>query len=135
VLDTVRVVARQDRGLERVGFSRRKQSGMGYYLTPDEIDRRRAYDLPSLLATAPMLRQASAGGHTIVTGRGNGLGGGCVNWWVDNSPWMGGGIEDFVRPDEIAAIEVYSSGFTPGEFMGATSNCETVVIWTKQRVR
>jgi len=134
VLDTVLVVARQDRGLERVGFSRRKKSGLGYYITPDVIENRHAYDLPSLLTTAPMLRQTSAGSRTIVTGRGNGLGGGCVNWFVDNIPWMGGGIEDFVRPDEIAAIEVYSSGFTPGEFIRATS-CETVVIWTKQKVR
>jgi hypothetical protein len=49
VLDTVLVVARQDRGLERVGFSRRKKSGLGYYITPDVIENRHAYDLPSLL--------------------------------------------------------------------------------------
>jgi hypothetical protein len=134
VLDTVRVVALQDRALSRVGFSRRKQMGMGYYLSPDQIGRTTAYDLPTLLATAPMLRREYSAGRARVTGRPTGSGGGCVTWWVDGNPWMGGGIEDFIRPDEVAAVEVYSSGFTPGEFRRAGQDCETIVIWTKQKV-
>lgn len=135
VLDTVRVVARQDRALERIGFSRRKKMGMGYYLSPEQISRTTAYDLPTLLATAPMLRREYFGGRAVVTGRPHGVGAGCVTWWVDGNPWMGGGIEDFIRPDEVAAVEVYSSGFTPGEFTRALRSCETVVVWTKQKVR
>jgi hypothetical protein len=81
-----------------------------------------------------MLRREYSGGHAIVTGRPTGSGGGCVTWWVDGNPWMGGGIEDFIRPDEVAAVEAYSSGFTPGEFRRAGQDCETVVIWTKQKV-
>ena len=134
VLDTVRVMALQDRGLERVGFTRRKKMSMGYYLSPDQISRSAAYDLTSLLAMAPMLRRENSGGRSVLTGRGRGLGGGCVTWWVDGMQWMGGGAEDFIRPDEVAAIEVYSSGFTPGEFTRPMRDCETVVVWTKQKV-
>jgi len=134
VLDTVRVVARQESGLSRVGFSRRKQVGMGYYMSPDQISQTRAYDLPSLLAMAPMLRSENSGGRGRITGRATGMGGGCVTWWVDGDQWLGGNIEDFIRPDEIAAVEAYSSGFTPAEFQRAFTTCETVVIWTKQRV-
>jgi hypothetical protein len=129
VLDTVLVTARRDVELTRVGFTKRQKSGMGYYLTPDEIARNRAYDLPGLLVTAPALRRDYSGARPVITGRD-----GCVNWWVDNVPWMGGGIEDFIRPSEVAAIEVYSLGFTPGEFRRAKGNCETVVIWTKLKV-
>jgi hypothetical protein len=134
VLDTVRVVALQDRALERVGFTRRNKMSMGYFLSPEQISRSNSYDLVSLLAMAPMLRRDNSGGRAVLTGRGHGLGGGCVNWWVDGNPWMGGGAEDFIRPDEVAAIEVYSSGFTPGEFTRPFANCETVVLWTKQKV-
>jgi hypothetical protein len=129
LLDTVLVTARRDVELARVGFTKRQKSGMGYYLTPDEIARNTAYDLPGLLVTAPMLRRDYSGGRPVISGRD-----GCVNWWVDNIPWMGGGIEDFIRPSEVAAIEVYSLGFTPGEFRRAKGNCETVVIWTKPKV-
>jgi hypothetical protein len=108
---------------------------MGYYLSPDQLSRSTAYDLPSLLAMAPMLRREYSGGRAVITGRPRGVGGGCVTWWVDGDPWLGGGAEDFIRPDEVAAIEVYSSGFTPGEFKRPFQDCETVVVWTKTRVR
>jgi hypothetical protein len=58
-----------------------------------------------------------------------------VTWWLDGVQWMGGGIEDFIRPDELAAVEVYSSSFTPAEYRGFSGDCETVVLWTKQRIR
>jgi hypothetical protein len=128
-LDTVLVTARRDVELSRVGFTKRKKSGMGYYLTPDDMARSNAHDLPGLLATAPTLRVDYSRGHPVISGRD-----GCVNWWVDNVPWTGGGIEDFVRPGEIAAIEVYAMGFTPGDFGRPKGNCETVVIWTKLKV-
>jgi len=107
---------------------------MGYYLSPEQISRSAAYDLTNLLAGAPMLRRNYSGGRSVITGRGHGLGGGCVTWWVDGMLWMGGGAEDFIRPDEVAAIEVYSSGFTPGEFTRPMRDCETVVVWTKTKV-
>jgi hypothetical protein len=134
VLDTVRIVALQDRGLARVGFSRRKVTGAGYYLTPEQIARQRAYDLPSLLAMAPMLRRDYSGGRPHVSGRPVAGRLGCVTWWLDGDSWMGGEIQDFIRPDEVAAIEVYSANFVPAQFRRPFQNCETIVIWTKQKV-
>ena len=133
VLDTVRVTAFRDMALDRVGFSRRKKSGMGYYLTPDEIARRHAFDLPGLLAMAPMLRRSYSDGRTIITGRPFGIGGGCVTWWLDDAPWLGGGIEDLVHPDEIVAVEVYSASFAPAQYR-RFGNCETVVLWTRMKI-
>lgn len=150
VLDTVRITALREMALDRVGFSRRKTTGMGYYLTPEQIARRRSFDLPDLLAMAPMLRRDYSDGHAVVTGRPHGViatrpqgvgsrqygvAGGCVTWWLDDSPWIGEGIEEFIRPDELAAVEVYSSNFAPAQYRGSSSDCSTVVLWTKQKVR
>jgi protocatechuate 3,4-dioxygenase beta subunit len=135
VLDTVRITAPAVQiGLEKVGFTRRKSLGTGYYLTPEEINRRNALELPDLLTMAPMLRRQTVDGHQVIMGRPQGGGNGCVNYIVDGVPWTGGGIEDFIRPSEIGAIEVYSTGFTPGQFMSAIAQCETVAIWTKMKL-
>jgi hypothetical protein len=134
VLETVRITARSAQiGLDRVGFTKRKSIGTGYYLSPEEISRRNASELPDLLTMAPMLRRTTVDGHQVIMGRPQGAGNGCVTFFVDGVPWMGGGIEDFVLPSEVAAIEVYSTGFTPGQFMSARQ-CETVAIWTKMKV-
>jgi hypothetical protein len=134
VLDTVRITAPSAQiGLDRVGFTKRKSIGMGYYLSPGEISNRNALKLPDLLAMAPMLRRASVDGHQVIIGRPQGGSDGCVTYFVDGVPWTGGGIEDFVLPSEVAAIEVYSTGFTPGQFMSA-NQCETVAIWTKMKI-
>ncbi len=135
VLDTVRITAPAAQiGLEKVGFSKRKSIGTGYYLSPEDISQRNALELPDLLTMAPMLRRTTVNGHQVIMGRPQGGGNGCVTYFVDGIPWSGGGIEDFVLPTEIAAIEVYSSGFIPSQFMNGYQQCETVAIWTKMKI-
>ena len=134
LLDTVKITARRDVDLARVGFTDRKRMGTGYYLGPDQIERMAAYDLTSLLASAPMLRRISVNGRMQVAGRSRGTGPGCVTYYVDGVEWFGGGVEDFIRPEEVGAIEAYSSNFTPPQFSKGITDCETVVIWTKQKI-
>ena len=133
-LDTVIVQATRQRALDRVGFTRRKQIGNGYYMTPDEISQRGSEDLPTLLALAPMLRRENDNGKSVIVGRMRGAGYDCVSYFVDGDPFIGDGIEDFFRADDISAIEVYSSAFTPIQFRRPNGDCETVVIWTKAHV-
>ena len=63
---------------------------------------------------------------------------GCVNFYVDGTPWQQqypGDIDNFVRSDEVAAIETYSGSQTPAQFQTAgMSSCTTIVVWTKWRV-
>ena len=135
VLDTIRITAiSRDVGLTRVGFMQRKTRGSGYYMTPEQIAQRHAWNLPDLLMSAPMLRRATVEGRTVLIGRPTGTGNGCLTYIVDGDVWIGGGVEDFIRPGEVGAIEVYSSNFTPGQFRQDFRQCETVVIWTKQKV-
>lgn len=135
VLDTIRITAiSRDVGLTRVGFMQRQTRGSGYYMTPAQIAQRHAWNIPDLLMSAPMLRRATVEGRTVLIGRPTGTGNGCLTYIVDGDVWIGGGVDDFIRPSEVAAIEVYSSNFTPGQFRQDFRQCETVVIWTKQKV-
>lgn len=137
VLDTVRVRAvALDIGLQRIGFAQRRAAGTGYYLTPQQVAERGASRLTDLLVEAPMLRRTAEGGRTIIRGRPHGINlfQGCVSYFVDGLQWRGGGVEDFIYPTEVAAIEVYSSNFVPGQFAHSVEPCETVVIWTKRKV-
>ncbi|HMA20952.1 MAG TPA: carboxypeptidase regulatory-like domain-containing protein [Gemmatimonadaceae bacterium] len=134
MLDTVVVIARRNYALERTGFTRRKQAGTGYYLTPEQITRQHAYELTSLLSTAPMLRRSYVNGRPVITGRPRGIGGGCVDWVIDGMPWPADAVDEFIWPDEVAAIEVYSNAFAPAEFRRTLDNCEMVVLWTKMTV-
>ena len=146
LLDTVRIhAAAREIALDRIGFTRRKELGTGYFITPDEIDRRNAYSIPDLLTMAPMLRRQTVRGHTVIGGRGTkvnvGAGGNtsfsmnCVSYVLDGIPWNGGDVADFVYPSEVAAIEVYSKNFAPVQFRKGFDDCETVVIWTKAKIR
>lgn len=136
VLSTVVVRAQMDVALDRVGFSRRKQAGQGRYMMLEDIDRRGAMRLVDLLADFPMLRAVSTGGtNRQITGRSRGLSTNCVNFYVDGMVWMGDDSPtDFMHPQEIGAIEVYSAGSTPVEFARSLTACETVVIWTRHKL-
>jgi hypothetical protein len=63
-----------------------------------------------------------------------------VSYIVDGVPWKdvddnSGGIEDFVRPQELQAVELYSPSTTPAEFMNAgQSGCSVLVLWTNRRI-
>jgi hypothetical protein len=136
VLETVLVQARRDAALERIGFSARQRSGLGRYLNAEEIERRGALRLVDLLANVSHLRAISSGGsERTIVGRMSGGGYGCVQYFVDGMPWLGeDSPSDFMSPQEVGAIEVYSDATTPAEFQRALRSCSTVVIWTRMRL-
>ncbi|HUR92297.1 MAG TPA: carboxypeptidase regulatory-like domain-containing protein [Gemmatimonadaceae bacterium] len=129
VLAAVVIEGNRLAALERVGFNQRKTRGTGRYLERDFIRNRNAHRISNLLEGIPGLRRPGDGFS----------GGGCVNYWVDGNFWRGSSPEDFIMPDEIEAIEVYSGSFTPAEFQTLTTRgndrCSTVVIWTRWKLR
>jgi hypothetical protein len=135
VLATVRVTAARERALDAVGFSRRQRTGQGHYMDADDINTNAIY-FSDVLRSAPGLRIVQGqGGQVITSSRGTS---GCVNIWVDGTMWQQlepGDIDDFVKPHELAAIEVYSGAATPGEFQSARGGgCTTIVAWTLRRL-
>lgn len=130
VLAEVQIEARGDAALAEVGFTRRKRQGSGQYLESEAIERRNALRLEDLFTGFRGLRVVG----DEVRGQPEGAGYRCVRFFIDGQQWRGGPPGDFVLPSEVAAIEVYSRATAPGEFQ-TFGDCETVVVWTKWRLR
>jgi hypothetical protein len=137
VLEAVRVTAQRERALEDVGFARRQRTGTGYYMDSEDIKNRNAQYFSDILRSAPGVRVAQVNGRQYLQNARDPMNG-CVTVWVDGTQWQQmepGDVDDFVKPHEIAAIEVYSATGTPAEYQGARgSGCSTVIAWTHRKL-
>ncbi|HYC51386.1 MAG TPA: carboxypeptidase-like regulatory domain-containing protein [Gemmatimonadaceae bacterium] len=136
VLATVRVTAARERALDAVGYAHRKRTGLGHYLEGDQINQSSQY-FSDVLRNVPGLRIQSAGhGRQMVTSTRSPNG--CVMFWIDGTPWQQmepGDIDDFLKPHELAAVEVYNPSSTPVEFSASRgASCTTIVGWTHRRL-
>jgi hypothetical protein len=138
-LETVVTVGQREKDLERAGFTRRKRQGMGIYRDVDDLPKG-AMMLSDALASLPGIRIGHANGtfgqRNIIQGA-QGVND-CVSFIIDGVPWTdvddNGGIEDFVRPDELQAVELYTPNTVPAEFMSAGKGCQVLVLWTNHRI-
>ena len=122
--------------LDRTGFPRRKRSGMGRYITEDDIEKEQPVYTSDVLRHINGLHILGSGQNvSVTTSRGDG----CVQYLVDRnsiSPNQGVSIDELVRPDDIAAIEFYQPLEIPLELTGSNSSgCALVVIWTRSRLK
>ena len=65
-------------------------------------------------------------------------GSGCVQYYVDDMPWMSatpGDINDFVNGNEVVGVEVYAGPGAPPQYTRAMQDCTTIVLWTKFKIR
>jgi hypothetical protein len=132
-LQTMRVEAERDKGLSDVGYLERKQTGLGHYMDGDNL-RTDALKFSDAMRIAPGLKVTPLGdgrSYVIESARDPN---GCVTYVVDGSRWTQmtpGDIDDFVRPDELRAVEIYNASTVPGQFQQAgMTKCATIVIWT-----
>ncbi len=136
-LSTVNVTAARQAALQRVGFERRRKSGLGRYLTAEQIQDRGAVVFSDIARTIPglVVRTTRSGQPIVTQGRGA-TRGGCVAYSIDGMPWQDiprGSIDSFVHPNDIIGLEVYDALERPGEITinGGTTSCELIVIWTR----
>ena len=140
LLPTLRTEAARDKGLSDVGYLSRKQTGMGYFMDGDQINKD-AISFADVMRVAPGLKVVPLGdGRTyVITDSRNPQGNGCVNFYVDNTRWTEvtpGDINTFVRPDELVAVEIYHGSETPPQYSTpGMSSCATVVAWTRARIQ
>jgi hypothetical protein len=137
VLEAVRVSAQRERALDDVGFTRRKRTGMGYYLDADDLKNRNAQYFSDIMRSAPGVRVATDGSGRQMLQNARDPMGGCVMIYVDGTMWQQmepGDIDDFVKPHEVGAIEVYSATNTPAEYQSRGANCSTIVAWTHRKL-
>ncbi|NUP56505.1 MAG: TonB-dependent receptor plug domain-containing protein [Gemmatimonadaceae bacterium] len=137
-LSPVEVVSRRDEGLQKVGYlDRKRTSAGGYFIGPDQIEKRNAMRFSDILRTTPGIRVQEQNGQAMITSTRSAQGNGCVTMYVDGAQWQQlepGDLDSFVQPGEVAAVEVYNGSSTPPQFMTPGQNCAAVVVWTKTRV-
>lgn len=133
-LAAVTVVGRSTRRLRGLSeFAERQRTGMGRYLTADDIARRNAFVVTDVLRTTVGLRVVPTSSFgNAVRGRG-----GCVPAVILDGLLITGGadeIDRLVQPQDILGIEVYSGlGGIPLQYGGLAANgCGAVLLWTKR---
>jgi hypothetical protein len=135
-LEPVRITARRSEALERVGFTKRRKSGAGFYLGPEIIDNLHAIFLTDIFREVPglYLQRTSRGDVVVSSHRPNST---CVQYYLDDTPYMEvtpGDIQKFVSGGEVVALEVYQ-GIPPAEYSRGGVSCITIVVWTRFKIR
>jgi hypothetical protein len=138
LLETMRVEATADKALSDIGYLQRKQTGMGYYMDGKMINHE-SLSFSDVMRVAPGLRVSPTGdGRTYVIEDARSASNGCVNFYVDGTQWQSltpGDIDDYVRPSELVAVEVYHGSNTPPQFTPpGQSGCATIVAWTQAKI-
>lgn len=127
--------------LERVGFYRRQDMGIGRFMTAEHIDTRPQFGVTDLLRTEPSVRMLYDPDRLgwVATFRGAAS----MRWEtapclpllvldgtrVMDSRWL----DELVQPPDIAAIELYPSGNgAPVQYTGLGAPCGVILIWTKR---
>lgn len=135
VLSNVTVRAVRDETLDMLGFNKRKLAGFGYFLSPEEIDRRNPIRASDLLRDVPLLRITYVENKAQVSGRAMGTNRNCLIYVVDGVQWKEN-LDDFIMPQQVGAVEVYASNRLPVDVPGAYNayGCDMVIIWTKAKL-
>ena len=140
VLQTVEARAAAQSGLDKVGFTERKRTSMGRFLTHEQIEQRNPMVVTDLFSLMPGVRltQDGQGNDVIQSSRASSGEGSCTAVFVDRIQLHPPRPEQLVqhlnftvRPEQVWAVEVYQPSQVPGEFMVGGDRCLTIVIWTR----
>jgi hypothetical protein len=135
LLDTVYILGRRNRGLESVGFARRKLQGVGEFFTREQIEKHNPLLLTDALKYSRQITIKFIGTQPVVVPRRNV---GCVKLYVDGAHWRmiePRDINDFIDATQISAIEIFSGSGVPTEFENDMQHgCLTIVVWSRTRV-
>ncbi|HEY6208266.1 MAG TPA: TonB-dependent receptor [Gemmatimonadales bacterium] len=111
-------------------FERRRHSGMGYFLTKEQIERAGATHLVDILVTVRGVQQVCLSNDCIAKMVRSPAG--CYpQYFLDgiaSTPYFARNTP----PEDVQGVEIYrGSSETPGEFIGSNSACGVIAIWTK----
>jgi hypothetical protein len=138
LLEAVKVEASATSALDQIGYSDRKKMGQGYFMDGKMIDHTAAA-FSSVMRMAPGISVDPAGdGRTYVITDKRSAGNGCVNFYVDGTPWQTmqpGDIDSYVMPADLVAVEIYHGSETPAQYTTpGQSSCATIVAWTQAKI-
>ena len=140
-LEPLVVTALRDRRLELRGFYDRRTSGerlgQGFFFERVELEKRTLADVTSVFRELPGVEVRCSGSRNCRVGSTRRTGCTQMDVYVNGSLVIGDsrmdpvGIDELVRPADIAAMEVYTSAASvPADFSGMTGRCGAIVIWT-----
>ena len=131
--------ATRSRRLELKGFYERRErgefAGTGTFYTAEDVDRRRPLEISHMVADESGLRLECRLRRTdcrlVNTRLSSTTMDACpLSFYVDGMPSRGTALDDFVRPGEVAGMEIYM-GLASGPAEFPSSRCGLVVVWTK----
>lgn len=133
-MEEISVTVRRDRVGKLREFHEREERGFGYFLTPEDVERRNARFTSDLLRGVPGV---SVGAHSIY-GTEVRIGRRSVNAhcrqptvYIDGRLAMDFKIDD-LESEDVLAVEIYrGAGETPPLFKFGGATCGTVVFWTR----
>ena len=152
VLDTVMIRARRIYTRGDNGFAERKHSGVGRYLTADDIARRPALFTSEIFKTMSGIRLGYASdtlaSDMVIAVNPDDMAPvdrrilmkGISGDWCAPSIYLdgtrmsqlgAGDLDAWVRPKDVASIEIYSEATVPPEFNDFRSGCGSIIIWRK----
>lgn len=126
---TVKMHPRPGFGMD--GFYTRMAQGMGYFFTPDQIQRDRPIQVSDLLMRVPglWLTPTRFGfGYSVRTSTG------CrPAVYLDGLryPLIGETIDDIVQPYALEGMEVYTSAVDVPPQFSEFSDCGAILLWTR----
>lgn len=133
LMDTVRVTASRLR-LEGTGFEERSRTGMGRYITAEQMARHPVSLTSQLFARVAGVRlDRGPLGETYLTVRGP-FGRCPPSVYIDGHHIRGLSAEDidsWAHPDDVAGVEIYTGAMVPPEFQPGMVGCGSIVIWTR----
>lgn len=137
MMSPVLVTARRAAALEKVGFTQRRKTGLGFYIGPEQLENARPNFLSDILRQVPGIRvNYGVYGDVILSARG--VTNGCMLYYMDDSPYLEmnrGDVNRFVTAREIVAVEVYQGAGTPAQYVRPGADCATILIWTRLKIR
>lgn len=118
--------------LER--FARHKQIGQGYFIGPEEVERRHALSTVDLFRDLPGTRRLPSGAIVLTRGAPTERCGWTPVLFVDGVRLGERSTVNDIPPSTIAAIEFYpGDAGVPADLRVSDAACAVIAIWTKAR--
>jgi hypothetical protein len=111
-------------------FERRRQAGMGAFLTEEHIERANTASLVDVLVTVRGVQQVCLANQCVAKMVRSPPG--CYPQYFLDGHESSAYFARLTPPQDVKGVEIYrGSSETPGEFQGSNSGCGVIVIWTK----
>ncbi len=115
------------------GFEERRRKGFGYFITPEQIERRQPQRSSDMLRGVPgvTVGASQALGPAPVYFRGGSLSGRCEpKLYLDGQPMVQMAFDDITAGD-LMAIEIYKGASEMPAQWATGGSCGLLVVWTK----